>query len=221
MAIFRAYRSTEGVGAVAGSPARALAAPTIRAASTTRATPALGFALAGLALAIAGAIAGWILFEAVDPEPFRPASDYSAFAALFILAAAVERLLEPFTPYVKPDTEDTKKELEAAVVRAENDDAPETAANKQAQLDRERSERAFLLWGIATLVATLACAGLGVLLIRSVAAAAQAPLDDPNRFLDLVVTGFVVGAGTKPLHDLIARLEKQKEKVTDPSETSS
>jgi hypothetical protein len=30
---------------------------------------------------------------------------------------------------------------------------------------------------------------------------------NPNRLLDLLVTGLVVGAGTKPLHDLISPIQ--------------
>ena len=41
----------------------------------------------------------------------------------------------------------------------------------------------------------------------------------PPAWADLLVTGLVVGAGTKPLHDLVSRLEKSKEKAQDPAET--
>jgi hypothetical protein len=35
----------------------------------------------------------------------------------------------------------------------------------------------------------------------------QSPTSLPNRWVDLVVTGLVVGAGTKPLHDLISNIQ--------------
>ena len=41
----------------------------------------------------------------------------------------------------------------------------------------------------------------------SAASSAPAPANDPNRVLDLLVTGLVVGAGTKPLHDLITQVQ--------------
>jgi hypothetical protein len=34
---------------------------------------------------------------------------------------------------------------------------------------------------------------------------------DPNRFLDLLVTALIVGAGTKPVHEAIASIEAKKE----------
>ncbi|HVE95067.1 MAG TPA: hypothetical protein VNB24_09115 [Acidimicrobiales bacterium] len=177
--------------------------------------------MTGVALALGGAIVGWLLFTSVDPAPFRPASDYSVLAGLFVMAAAVERLLEPFAVYVGPKTTQTRSALENAVATAVT--APEAenlkaAANMQATLNRKRFERGFILWGAATLVATLLCAGFGLLMLRAVSAE---PAKDPNRFMDLLVTGLVVGAGTKPLHDLVTRMQKAKEEATDPPETAS
>jgi hypothetical protein len=45
--------------------------------------------------------------------------------------------------------------------------------------------------------------------VRSSSAAplAPSPAKNPNRLLDLLVTGLVVGAGTKPLHDLISQIQ--------------
>lgn len=203
----------------------------------------------GVVIVVLGAIVEWLLYSTTEPADFVPKSDYSVFAGLFILAAALERLLEPFTPAIKPDTAKTKKELNKAVEEANTDPTNDTktkkAADTQAQLNRERAERSVLLWGIATALSMLACSLLGVFLLRSVAdvtrcdpkadaSASPAPVpaepelrtprgctdDDPNRFLDLIVTGLVVGAGTKPLHDLITRFEVKKEQAQDPLETN-
>jgi hypothetical protein len=45
--------------------------------------------------------------------------------------------------------------------------------------------------------------------VRSLTAGTSAPnpAKNPNRLLDLLVTGLVVGAGTKPLHDLISQIQ--------------
>jgi hypothetical protein len=80
------------------------------------------------------------------------------------------------------------------------------------------------MWAIASTLAMVLCASVGIFLLRSVetpsstAAAAVAkatsgstggpgPTSLPNRWVDLVVTGLVVGAGTKPLHDLISNIQ--------------
>lgn len=219
------------------------------AASTQPARPRRGYIALGVLLVTAGALAGWGLYIRLNPADFVPKSDYSVFAGLFILAAAIERLLEPFTPLVPPKTEETKTELEAAVVAAsENQSAganqQQAAANKQAQLDRERAERGILLWAIASMTAIVACSLVGLFMLRAVADVPRCDPkstvtaekseqseglrtprgcteNDPNRFIDLVATGLVVGAGTKPLHDLITRVQVKKEKEQDPPETNS
>jgi hypothetical protein len=38
----------------------------------------------------------------------------------------------------------------------------------------------------------------------------------PPFWADLLVTGLVVGAGTKPLHDLVANIERSKNGKHDP-----
>ncbi len=43
--------------------------------------------------------------------------------------------------------------------------------------------------------------------IRPLARDQSAVKGSPNRLLDLLVTGLVVGAGTKPLHDLISQIQ--------------
>lgn len=207
------------------------AAPAV-VASGTHAEARKGPVAAGLALVALGAALGWAIYQGTDPADFVPKSDYSAFAALFILAAALERVLEPFTPFVPPDTASTKKELENAVAQAKSPGATDAhmvqAAGQQDRLDRERTERGFILWGLASMLAMVACASLGVFMLRSVAdvpkcdpKAATCTVNDPNRFVDLVTTGLVVGTGTKPLHDLVTRMQIKKEKEQDPVETKS
>lgn len=97
----------------------------------------------------------------------------------------------------------------------------------QKEFHRSQGGRAVLMWATASVLAMFVCAALGIFLLRSVAApgaargstasaavhspgaAASAPstAEDPNRVLDLLVTGLVVGAGTKPLHDLISQIQ--------------
>jgi hypothetical protein len=36
-------------------------------------------------------------------------------------------------------------------------------------------------------------------------------------WVDALVTGLVVGSGTKPLHDVLSRVQKTKEKAEDPT----
>ena len=42
----------------------------------------------------------------------------------------------------------------------------------------------------------------------------------PPFWADLLVTGLVVGAGTKPLHDLVSNIEHGKDAKQDPPATN-
>ena len=105
--------------------------------------------------------------------------------------------------------------------------AQKDAAVAQKEHHHSQANRAVLMWATAAVLAMLACASLGIFLLRSIetpgavngstasasvrsssaAPSAPSPAKDPNRLLDLLVTGLVVGAGTKPLHDLISQIQ--------------
>jgi hypothetical protein len=57
-----------------------------------------------------------------------------------------------------------------------------------------------------------ASAATGIYLLHIVVASPVSP-----QALDIVTTGLVIGGGTKPLHDLISRIEAAKDKGQDPS----
>jgi hypothetical protein len=71
-----------------------------------------------------------------------------------------------------------------------------------------RANSTVLMWGLASLAGCLLSGGLGLLLLHSVGVQAPEPLD-------VAVTGLALGAGTKPLHDLIGNLAASKEKKQD------
>ena len=77
--------------------------------------------------------------------------------------------------------------------------------SSRAAVDSARGSRGILAWGIATFFATLLSAGAGFYLLRMLSA-------DPGwhgipAWLDALVTGLIVGSGTKPLHDLVTRAQ--------------
>jgi hypothetical protein len=68
-----------------------------------------------------------------------------------------------------------------------------------------KADRAIILGGLATLAGVGLSLWLGLRFIEAV------DVEDPPAWLDTFVTGLIIGAGTKPLHDLIGRLETKKE----------
>ena len=143
-------------------------------------------------------------------------SNWSAFGALFVLALAVERLLEPFSEWLGPSTTDAAVKRDKEVAAAEGNEAAgstKKAAESQDRLTRARRETAIVTWAVATALAYIACGGLKVLLLSAIVDTKLGGV--PGRSMDLLVTGLVVGAGTKPLHDLVSNIQKSSSSKTD------
>jgi hypothetical protein len=225
--------------------------------------PTWQWILAAFVILVAGTAGSYFLWRALKPADFMPSSNYATYAGLFIMALAIERILEPFSGLFVPATKQKKATSRATAARAKRAQAAVTtgprvpiavpvgvrkaaaaeqaaavqhaaavqraaageaaaaaerdAAVAQTAHHRSQSARAVLMWAAASVLAMLVCASLGIFLLRSVGTAspartteaspAPAPAKDPNRVLDLLVTGLVVGAGTKPLHDLITQIQ--------------
>lgn len=118
----------------------------------------------------------------------------------------------------KPEAEAKRSTALAAAYMAPN--AGETtpmladAAKWQKVIEEIRANTATYAWGAATALGALASGILGLYLMRAVGATAV------PEWLDVMVTGLVAGGGSKALHDLIANIEKAKEKKEDPPEVA-
>jgi hypothetical protein len=154
---------------------------------------------------------------------FKPSSDYSILAGVLIATLAVERLMEPISRFLGPDTDRAKADRDVALANAKKDAGTEKAEDKanalaraQAQVDRARQLTALLAWAAATSVAMVFASMLHILLLYAITAPGSSA---PPTWADLLVTGLVIGAGTKPVHDLVSQLAQAKEKAEDPPQT--
>jgi hypothetical protein len=68
-----------------------------------------------------------------------------------------------------------------------------------------RADRVPILGGLATVAGVVLSLVLGLRFVAAV------DVSDPPEWLDVFLTGVIIGAGTKPLHDLISRIEKKKD----------
>jgi hypothetical protein len=220
--------------------------------------PSWPWILAAFGILAVGTIVSYVVWRSVKPTDFMPSSNYAVYAGLFVMALALERVLEPFSGLFIPSVKAKKaqstamaahakraqvlavgSQLHTAVAdpaaaarRAEQTLQAAAAAQKDAavaqkQHHHSQANRAVLMWATAAVLGMLACASLGIFLLRSLetpnavrgstasasvrsssaAPSAPSPAKNPNRLLDLLVTGLVVGAGTKPLHDLISQIQ--------------
>jgi hypothetical protein len=223
---------------------------------------------------VVGTLLAYLVWRWVKPADFMPSSDYAVYAGMFVMALAIERILEPFSGLFIPSIKEKKARSNATAAHARLTGAaalnglppPSTggppadyppadaggqppaatatsvaraqqaAAVAQKEFHRSQTDRAVLMWATASVLAMLACAALGIFLLRSietpgpvkrsttstsVSSSAPSPAKDPNRLLDLIATGLVVGAGTKPLHDLISQIQTSSGKSKAPSAAAS
>lgn len=179
-----------------GPPAEeAAAAPTMPASAGAVAS-------AFVMVAVGGAIA----YAMPATHPFRITNAMTAYVALLVFAAAVERLLEPFSHWL-PGTK-ARNDYEASIAAMMNgwpNASLSMVAQAKAGLDRAIGNRAVLIWGLATAISTVVASASGFYLLRMVNADTWNPTVSP--WLDALITGLIVGSGTKPLHDVISRVQ--------------
>jgi hypothetical protein len=149
-----------------------------------------------------------------------PVDGMTIFAVFFVAATAIERLLEPFAGALFPKgdlVEDATKKAKIAreVCRDAadpNKPTDEEEANTRVQTaaegwqavsDREWWRKA-TFWFIATLVAIFSAAALKLYFLGTVGIASA------NRWEEILATGLIIGAGTKPLHDLTELISAKK-----------
>jgi hypothetical protein len=161
---------------------------------------ALGFAAASFG------VAWWL--HGNTPSAYHVGSQWGALAGLFILALAIERALEPFSPRLGPDTAMRKDKRDEALASARPGEMENITMEYKSAVDMCRRLTSVVTWGAATGLAFLVCALLNITLMQAVSASGSGA---PPFGADLLVTGLVVGAGTKPLHDLVSSIEGSKE----------
>jgi hypothetical protein len=179
-----------------------------------RAIPSPPASMRAVLLAVGFIVVGTAIAGAIDAgrhaNPFRVIDAITVFFLLVVFAAAVERLLEPLTQRLPGRQE--RADYEWARARLRRHDQGVTAlevARAKARFERTRADRVVIVWGLATAIATMACAAAGFFLLRALAHAPD--WHGVARWVDALVTGLIVGSGTKPVHDLINRLQQRKD----------
>jgi hypothetical protein len=159
-----------------------------------------GSVIAGFGLLIGCYVLGMVVHHWRGPLGYRVGSAWQAYGGLFVLAAGIERLVQPFSDVLgdAPQTPETE--------------APPMSAGSSlifSSIDaKSKKNTAVVTWGLASGLGCLACALLGVGLLTAImGAGSSAPLP----WLDVLVSGLVVGAGTKPLHDVITNIQASKD----------
>jgi hypothetical protein len=167
----------------------------------------LWYAVLAFGIAVAAFLAAWGL-HGNTASTYRVDGQWSAFTGLFVLALAIERAVEPFSRRLGPDTTRRKEAKDRVLASTRAADMKEIAVECQLAVEMCRRLTAVVTWGVATGLAFLLCAQLNITLMQAVRANGSGA---PPFWADLLVTGLVVGAGTKPLHDLVSSIERGKQ----------
>ncbi|HEX2039964.1 MAG TPA: hypothetical protein VHF47_09575 [Acidimicrobiales bacterium] len=166
-----------------------------------------GYAIAGLLLAIAGWIGGLFL---VDERPtFKPPAEIGLFALVYVLAQAIERVVEITLLWLDAAftgagqrLAPTRKAEAVRLLAAAPAPAPATAE----EAEQAESDTRALAFGLAAGLAFVACSYFEIGLLSMIGVKGVEP------WFDRFVSAVVVAGGSKPLHDLISKIQKSKQK---------
>lgn len=138
-------------------------------------------------LGAAGVLSWYFGFHVKRPALKIVTETFVIFAGLYVAAQATERLIELFVaPWVPGNT------------------------------PQERANKAIFTGAVATVAGVILSGTIGLYLIHAISQQRfGSGGDDVARTFDILVTGLAIGGGTKPLHDLIKRIEKAKEKAEE------
>jgi hypothetical protein len=151
----------------------------------------------------------------------------SVFAVAYLMAQFIERAIEPFSemklqPKESKDTtdktnyralfSDTDKIRSLRVDITEPQDA-KAKEKKQKALEKLEKKRSIAMWGLASLLGILlsySTVGLFEIVGVNFQSLAVGGSAITGHTVDAILSGMIVGGGTKGLHDLIGYFEKEK-----------
>jgi predicted lipid-binding transport protein (Tim44 family) len=178
--------------------------------------PRWQFYAASLALIAIGVLAGTYVYDHLSGGvAFSPPTGIGIFALFYVVAQVIERIQEPFAPLVQEDKKDegqakqARDEAVAAALSTPTTQNASAAANAQAVVEQRRANTRVLLFGTGALLGMVGCGYLHAFFLKTVGVSGIQP------WVDLLITGLVVGGGTKLLHDLISNLQAAKDDKKD------
>jgi hypothetical protein len=151
-----------------------------------------GAARLALAVLLAAAIGVAVIMNAAGwtNQPFTPPKgdvNFTLLAGFYVGAQIIERLMELVAPLLPA--------------------WPPAAATGNVKAAHVKADRAKVALGVAAVLGVAASAGFGLFFLQVLGI-------DASHTIDSLVTGIVIAAGTKPLHDFITLLQKQNAPTT-------
>ncbi len=138
----------------------------------------------------------------VKPTPLKLVSieGLTLFAIFYIFAAAIERIVEPLKNLIFDGRKKNAQNIRDYGRAAGN---IQQAADGQAEVNQTRADSGIVTWAFATAFAILGTSATGLFFLHAIG------IEGVSLWLDILITGLAIGAGTKPLHDLIGYIENK------------
>jgi hypothetical protein len=184
-----------------------------------------------LVVALAAAVSGAAIFLLTDPDLHLNVDSFAVLAPVYFAAQAIERLLEPLASFINPTAplKETVRQAREEKLRCQQEmlaagarrhtlmERMQSAVHHEQEalrsLGSARANRKLVWFMVATVVSCLLAGVLGLGVLQAMA---DRRLEPYLGAVDVALTGLAIGAGTKPLHDLIEHLQKSKENA-DPA----
>ncbi|MEE4193798.1 MAG: hypothetical protein V2J07_01240 [Anaerolineae bacterium] len=196
--------TVEDITAATTDESRGIPVQPFSTAAASSESPVSGWLIlsAYLLVALSTFLGYMIAARWIKPTPLKLVSveGLTLFAIFYILAAAVERLVDPLKNLI---FDVRKKE---AINKRDYGKAAgnlQQAADGQAELNQTRADSGIVTWAIATTFAMLGTSATGLFFLHAIG------IEGVSLWLDILITGLAIGAGTKPLHDLIGYIENK------------
>ena len=151
---------------------------------------------------------------------FTPSTDtfgtIGLLALFFVMAEAMERLMEPvaelnlkFIGSARKGKQN-QRDLKAKVAEESSDPSTRNenataAANSDAEANGIAANTKVFIWALASFIAMLASGATKVYFLQALG------FNGIPDYLNVLITGLVIGGGTKPLHDLVTLIEKKSD----------
>lgn len=169
-------------------------------------------------LLVAGVLLGTLIASMVTGVSFAPPqgtlTSIGLLALFFVMAQAIERLMEPvaeinFKVFGSAKIEKQhKRDQNIKAAEKETDQqkrqqSADEAANNAAEANGIAANTKVVIWALASFVAMLVTGATKVYFLKVIG------FNGVPDYLNILINGLVIGGGTKPLHDLITLIENK------------
>jgi hypothetical protein len=216
-----------GEGAAAAAPAAGQPAAAGADQKTTTAEPdkslpdptflaaLLTLGLFAVAVVVGVALNCWLHATAKPFDPsLKSTANFALFAGFYVGAQVIERLMEFVAPVLPPGGPTKWLSLKWAL-GGRKDYLKKILADDAAMTAQIKADRAKLALGVAAVLGVFASCKFGLFFLSAIG------MNGISHTVDSIVTGIVIAAGTKPLHDFITSLQNTNTPATPTGTTGT